>query len=72
MARKAFKPNKGLLKRVKITARGKVKWSRPFKGHLNSHLSGKQLRNLNHKSVAKRADIKRLSRMLGRPLTAGD
>lgn len=72
MARKAFKPNKGLLKRVKITARGKVKWRKPCKGHLNSHMSGKKLRQLNSKALAKRGDIKRLSAMLGRPLTAAD
>ncbi len=71
MARKAFKPNKGLLERIRITAKGKVKWSKPFKGHLNSHMTGKKLRQLGGKTVAKRADIKRLGAMLGRPLTAG-
>jgi large subunit ribosomal protein L35 len=69
MSRKAFKPNKGLLKRIKITAGGKVKWRKPSKGHLNSHMSGKKLRQLNRKGMASRADIGRLSAMLGRPLS---
>ncbi|MEX0652788.1 MAG: 50S ribosomal protein L35 [Phycisphaeraceae bacterium] len=64
-----MKSHKGLLKRIKITARGKVKFSRVGSGHLLSHKSGDKRRTLRQRSVAARGDIKRLERMLHRPLT---
>ena len=67
-----LKSHKGLLKRVKITAKGKVKWSKPFKGHLNSHMSGDKLRKLRGKALATKGDVKRLSRMLHKPVKAAD
>ena len=39
------KPNKGLLKRIRITKSGKVKFRRAFGRHLKSHKSGKLLRS---------------------------
>ncbi len=66
-----LKSHKGLLKRVKVTARGKVKFHRCGKGHLNSHMTGSKLRQLRSTGVAKSADIGRLERMLHRTLTAG-
>lgn len=41
-----FKPHKGLSKRVKVTARGKVKRKSTFNGHLMSKKSGKRCRQL--------------------------
>ncbi len=51
------KTHKGLAKRVKVTASGKVKRGRAGAGHLMSHKSSKQRRNIGsnaliHKSVA--------------------
>ena len=66
-----LKSHKGLLKRVKVTARGKVKFRKVGKGHLNSHMTGKKLRQLRGSDLAEQADIKRLERMLHRPLKAG-
>jgi len=63
-----LKPNKGLLKRVKVTGRGKVKYKRTGTSHLNSHMSGKAIRQRRQKRTVKSADIKRLSTMLHRPL----
>ena len=63
------KPHKGLLKRVRITARGKVKVKRSCGSHLNSHMTGKQIRKLRCKKLIKSADIKRLSAMLHRSLS---
>ncbi len=65
-----LKTHKGLLKRVKITGRGKVKYKKPGKQHLNSHMSGQKLRKLRRDGIAKAGDIQRLERMLHRPLTA--
>ena len=41
-----FKTHRGLAKRVKITARGKVKRGRAFHSHLLSSKSPKRKRNL--------------------------
>ena len=41
-----FKPHKGLRKRCKITARGKVKRKMSFAGHIMSKKSGSRCRRL--------------------------
>ncbi len=40
------KPNKGLLKRIKITKTGKVKRRKPFGRHYKANKSGKRKRHL--------------------------
>lgn len=67
-----LKPRKGLLKRVTITARGKVKWKRRGTSHLNSGLSGNKIRQLRQKRVAKAGDIRRLEHQLHRRLTPAE
>jgi len=67
-----LKPHKSLMKRVKITGTGKVKFRRVGKSHLNSHLSGKKVRQLRASRTAKAGDIKRLERLVHRPLRRGD
>ena len=67
-----LKSHKALLKRVKVTGRGKVKFRKAFTGHLRSHKSGKKLMQLRRKGLAKAGDIHRLERMLHRPLLAVD
>jgi len=66
-----LKPHKGLLKRVRITANGKVKHRKSGKGHLNSHMTGDKLRSLRSTALAKKPDINRLEQMLHRRLTPG-
>lgn len=63
-----LKPHKGLLKRIKITAKGKVKWKRAFSSHLNSHMPGSKIMDLRQKRTATPSDIPRLERMLHRRL----
>lgn len=65
-----MKSHKALLKRVRVTGRGKVKFKRAFTGHLRSHKSGDKLRQLRNKRLAKSGDIPRLAAMLHRPLVA--
>ncbi len=65
-----LKTHKGLLKRIKITANGKVKWKRAFSSHLNSHMSGKKIMALRGKRCAGPSDIPRLERLLHRKLKA--
>ena len=66
------KRHKGLLKRVKITAGGRVKFKRSCSSHLNSHQTGKKMRQLRDKRLVKAADIKRATGMLHMALRAGD
>jgi large subunit ribosomal protein L35 len=58
------KPNKGLLKRVKVTGTGKVKFKRAGKSHLNSHKSGSKMTALRRSHTAKVGDTKRLEGQL--------
>lgn len=58
------KTHKALLKRVKITGRGKVKFHASNSGHLRSGKSSKRLRNLRRPCIAKRGDMNRLQKML--------
>lgn len=67
-----LKSHKGLTKRIKVTASGKVKFKKAFSGHLMSHKNGKKCRHLQLKSLATKADIGRLSALLHRPLKRGD
>ena len=65
------KPNKGLVKRVRITASGRVKFGRAFARHRRSHKSGKLLRSYRRSAYAHPADVRRIAGMLHRRLSAG-
>jgi len=45
------KTHKGMKKRFKLTASGKVKHRKAFRGHLLSHKTGKQKRQLRQDGV---------------------
>ena len=64
------KSHKGLLKRVKITARGRVKFKRSCGSHLNSHMTGQKIRQLRGKKLVSAGDIKRVAAMLHRSLSS--
>jgi large subunit ribosomal protein L35 len=58
-----LKTHKGIKKRFKVSANGKVSHKRCGSSHLNSHKSGKQVRRLRKKSIMKvTVDAKRLRR----------
>ena len=57
------KPNKGLLKRIRVTKSGKVKLSRAFGRHLRSHKSGKTMRGYRRHKYAAPAEVKRSSEL---------
>ena len=59
-----LKSHKGLLKRIKITGRGKITHRRRGKSHLNSVLTGKRSRQLNRTAVADKTVAKKLERVL--------
>lgn len=61
-----MKTHKGLAKRVKVTARGKVKVRRPGTSHLLSGKSGKRLRKLRHPLVISNKRVaSKMRRMMG-------
>ena len=64
------KPNKGLLKRVKITKSGRIKMSRAAGRHLRSKKSGKLLRDYRKPIYAKACDTRRIRAMLNTKVVA--
>ena len=54
------KTHKGMRKRFKVTASGKVKHRKAFRGHKLSHKSGKRKRGLRQDGVATGADAKNI------------
>ncbi len=52
------KTHKGMKKRFKVSAKGKVKHRSAFRGHLLSHKSGKQKRQLRSDGGLSPADAK--------------
>lgn len=67
-----LKSHKGLLKRVRLTATGKVKTKKSATGHLKSNKGGDKIRKLREDHYVKRHDIKRFERMLHRHLKAAE
>ncbi len=61
-----LKTHKGLAKRAKLTAKGKVKFAKSGKNHINSHMDGNSLRNKRRKLVCKIGDRKYLEGLLHR------
>lgn len=59
------KTHKGLAKRVKITAKGKVKRRKSFKGHLLSSRNGKKIRQLRRTDLMPKAEAKKVRQALG-------
>ncbi|MBB6430216.1 large ribosomal subunit protein bL35 [Algisphaera agarilytica] len=59
-----MKGHKGLKKRIKLTGRNKVKFARPGKNHINSHMDGTTLRDKRNKIVVKKGDRKLIEKLL--------
>lgn len=60
-----FKTHKGLRKRVKVTASGKIKARRRGKSHLNSSFSGKRIRDLRRPMMMPEGVTRSMLRALG-------
>lgn len=67
-----LKSHKGLLKRIRVTGRKKVKFHKSSSGHLRSGKGGKKLRKLRLKNVAKRGEMRRLQAILHMRLKPAD
>lgn len=66
------KPTKGLLKRIRFTKSGKVKFRRAFGRHLRSHKSGKLMRSYRRPAFATSGDVKRVRAMLFTRVASGE
>jgi large subunit ribosomal protein L35 len=60
------KPNKGLLKRIRITKSGRVKIGRAGGRHKRSHKTGKLLRSYRKNTYVSSSDMGRIRAMLFR------
>ena len=60
-----MRPHKGMLKRVKVSAKGAVKRKQAGKGHLMSSKSGKRARQLRRTATVPKSELKRIRRLLG-------
>ena len=63
------KPHKGLSKRVKITATGKVKYKRPCGGHLMRTKNAKRRRRISGFGIMNKTMAKTVKRKLGAKIT---
>ena len=54
------KTHKGMKRRFKLTASGKVRHRSAFRGHLLSHKNGKRKRHLRNGGIVEGADAKRV------------
>ncbi|MEE8142117.1 MAG: 50S ribosomal protein L35 [Planctomycetota bacterium] len=61
----AFKPHKGILKRIRISGNGKIKMKHAGLGHLCSHKSGNRRRRLRAPFIVAPCEVKRLRKMIG-------
>jgi large subunit ribosomal protein L35 len=59
------KTNKSVAKRVKVTANGRIKISRPSRGHLKSAKSSSQLRGLRKRIILNKSFEKAAKKLLG-------
>lgn len=62
------KSHKGLLKRIKITKTGKIRFRAPHGRHLKSNKTGIAVQSYRKSRYARAGELKALSKMLFRPL----
>lgn len=61
---KMLKTKKSVAKRIRWTAKGKIKRTRAYKGHLLTKKSRKRKRGLRKLALTNKADYKRVRRLL--------
>ncbi len=59
-----MKTHKGAAKRVRLTAKGKLKRKKAGAGHLMSHKSGNRCRSLRKKNTVTNASLRRMKEAL--------
>ena len=66
MAKNKMKSHRGARKRFKLTASGKVKRNKAFKGHILTKKTAKRKRGLRKATVLTSADLKSIKNVLGK------
>ena len=66
MAKNKMKSHRGAMKRIKITASGKVKRNKAYKSHILNKKSAKRKRGLRQATLMSSADLKTLKRAIGK------
>ena len=61
-----IKTNRGAAKRFRLTGTGKVRRQRAYSSHILTKKSTKRKRTLRKTTIAAKADVKRIRRMLGK------
>jgi large subunit ribosomal protein L35 len=59
-----LKSHRGLAKRVKVTAKGKIKRAKAYHSHLLSSKSPKEKRRLSQSDTVHSADVKRIKSLV--------
>jgi large subunit ribosomal protein L35 len=62
------KSHKGLLKRIKVTKSGKVRFGAPHSRHLKSNKSGTAVQSYRRKGYMRAGDLRAIGKLLFRPL----
>jgi large subunit ribosomal protein L35 len=71
MARKAFKPNKAMAKRFRVTKTGKLKRNHSFTSHLMSARSANKRRKLRQTGILSESHARRLRAYMGVAISPG-
>ena len=66
MAKNKMKSHRGAMKRLRLTANGKVKRSKAFKNHILNKKTAKRKRGLRQATLLSKADLKRMKRALAK------
>ena len=59
-----MKSNRSLMKRIKVTRNGKIKFIHAYKGHHAPYKTAKQCRQLRRSGMLDRTDYKRIKYMI--------
>jgi len=66
MAKNKMKSHRGAMKRVRLTASGKVKRFKAYKSHILNKKSAKRKRGLRQATLLSKADLKRIKRAIAK------
>ncbi len=61
-----IKTNRGAAKRFRLTGTGKIRRQKAYSSHILTKKSTKRKRNLRKTTIAAKADVGRIRRMLGK------
>ena len=66
MAKNKMKSHRGAMKRIRLTATGKVKRYKAYKSHILNKKSAKRKRGLRQATLLSKADLRRIKRAIAK------